>query len=98
MNASRSSIRNQSNASKNADYDDLSEMFLDESVLQLVDEPLDTNKKCEANLRTDPNYKGFDSTMGSTWIYPVNYPMRQYQHNISRVSLFKNTLVCVSGD
>lgn len=92
MNASRSSARNESNASEN--LVDMSEMQLsfDESVLQLMDEPFDT-KTNSANLRTDYKYKGFDSTMGKTWIYPTNYPVRQYQFNISRVSLFKNTLV-----
>lgn len=92
MNASRSSVRNESNASENVG--DMSEMPLsfDESVLQLLDEPFDT-KVNGANLRTDFKYKGFDSTMGTTYIYPTNYPVRQYQYNISRASLFKNTLV-----
>lgn len=45
-------------------------------------------------LYTDFKYNGFDSTMGDSWIYPINYPVQQYQYDISRVSLFKNTLVC----
>lgn len=64
----------------------------DESVLQLLDEPFDENPNL-SKLRTDFKYSGFDSNMGTTWIYPTNYPVRQYQFNISRVSLFKNTLV-----
>lgn len=92
MNASRSSAPNESK--KNENEFDMSEMPLsfDESVLQLMDEPFDL-KVNDINLRTDVKYKGFDSTMGNKWIYPTNYPVRQYQYNISRVSLFKNTLV-----
>ena len=26
-----------------------------------------------------PEVTGFDSTSGGTWIYPTNYPVRQYQ-------------------
>ena len=36
---------------------------------------------------------GFDSQAGSLWIYPTNYPVRDYQFNIARKSLFVNTLV-----
>lgn len=95
MNASRSSAQNVSHASGNVG--DMSEIPLsfDESVLQLLDEPFD-EKTNSANLRTDPKYQGFDSTMGHTWIYPTNYPVRQYQHHISRNALFKNTLVIQS--
>lgn len=64
----------------------------DETVLQLIDDPL-KSKTNASSLRTDQNYDGFDSTMGDSWIYPTNYPVRQYQYNISHASLFKNTLV-----
>lgn len=92
MNASRSSSKSESATKKNAG--DLSELnfSFDESVLQLIDEPFDL-KIDPANLRTDFKYNGFDSTMGGTWIYPTNYPVRQYQLHISRVSLYRNTLV-----
>ncbi|KAK9504022.1 hypothetical protein O3M35_010465 [Rhynocoris fuscipes] len=36
---------------------------------------------------------GFHLTAGSTYIYPTNYPIRQYQSNITKTALFKNTLV-----
>lgn len=92
MNASRSSVQNESKQSEN-DFS-LSEtpLSLDESVLQLIDHPLNANVNV-SNLRTDAKYKGFDSTMGDKYIYPTNYTMRQYQYHISRVALFKNTLV-----
>ncbi|GJQ80136.1 hypothetical protein Trydic_g23716 [Trypoxylus dichotomus] len=41
------------------------------------------------NLDTE----GFDAQAGQTWIYPINYPLRNYQFNIVSESLFKNTLV-----
>lgn len=42
------------------------------------------------NARAAP---GFDSDAGKTWIYPTNYPIRDYQYNIVREALFKNTMV-----
>lgn len=68
----------------------------DESVLQLLDEPFDINQANTSKLRTDNHYVGFDGSIGSTYIYPTNYPIRQYQFDISRVALFKNTLVRVA--
>jgi hypothetical protein len=29
------------------------------------------------------------------WIYPTNYPLRDYQYSITRTCLFNNTLVCL---
>lgn len=37
--------------------------------------------------------QGFDDEMGQSWVYPINYPLRDYQFNIVHKSLFKNTLV-----
>jgi hypothetical protein len=31
----------------------------------------------------------------NTWIYPTNYPVRQYQFDICNKALFANTLVCL---
>ena len=36
---------------------------------------------------------GFDHAAGQLWIYPTNYPVREYQLNIVRQALVKNTLV-----
>ncbi|XP_063296190.1 Fanconi anemia group M protein isoform X2 [Pelobates fuscus] len=41
------------------------------------------------------NLPGFDLSAGALWIYPTNYPVRDYQFNISQVSLLHNTLVCL---
>uniref|UniRef100_A0A096M619 FA complementation group M n=1 Tax=Poecilia formosa TaxID=48698 RepID=A0A096M619_POEFO len=38
---------------------------------------------------------GFDSSSADVWIYPTNYPIRDYQLKISEASLFQNTLVCL---
>ena len=36
---------------------------------------------------------GFDPEAGEMWIYPTNYPVRDYQFNIVKKALFINTLV-----
>ena len=36
---------------------------------------------------------GFDAEAGTSWVYPVNYPVRQYQYNIVHTAIFENTLV-----
>ena len=36
---------------------------------------------------------GFDCAAGNSWIYPTNYPLRDYQFNIVQKALFHNTLV-----
>ena len=38
---------------------------------------------------------GFDNEAGQLWIYPTNYPLRDYQFNIVHKALFTNTLVCL---
>lgn len=36
-----------------------------------------------------------DQNALKSWIYPINYPLREYQFNIAQFSLFSNTLVCL---
>lgn len=43
----------------------------------------------------DQETKGFDMLTGNTWIYPENYPVREYQYNIVKTALYYNTLVCL---
>ncbi|MBN3324142.1 FANCM protein, partial [Atractosteus spatula] len=38
---------------------------------------------------------GFDRSSADIWIYPTNYPVREYQLKISETALFQNTLVCL---
>ncbi|KAM4663535.1 Fanconi anemia group M protein [Discoglossus pictus] len=41
------------------------------------------------------NLPGFDLSAGSMWVYPTNFPVREYQFNISQTALLNNTLVCL---
>lgn len=45
--------------------------------------------------QTYPDFPGFDSSSAKVWIYPTNYPIRDYQLKISEAALFQNTLVCL---
>ncbi|KAM9842931.1 Fanconi anemia group M protein [Aulostomus maculatus] len=45
--------------------------------------------------RTYPDFPGFDSSSAKVWIYPTNYPVREYQLKMSEAALFQNTLVCL---
>ncbi|XP_054651413.1 Fanconi anemia group M protein isoform X2 [Dunckerocampus dactyliophorus] len=42
-----------------------------------------------------PDFPGFDGSSAAVWIYPTNYPIREYQLKISEAALFQNTLVCL---
>uniref|UniRef100_A0A8D3BDK8 ATP-dependent RNA helicase FANCM n=1 Tax=Scophthalmus maximus TaxID=52904 RepID=A0A8D3BDK8_SCOMX len=48
-----------------------------------------------AQVATYPDFPGFDSSSARVWIYPTNYPIREYQLRISEAGLFQNTLVCL---
>lgn len=67
----------------------------DESLLQMMDAPFEQQIDC-SKLRSESLYKGFDNNAGDSWIYPTNYPVRDYQYNITEKALFKNTLVSCS--
>ncbi|XP_070835004.1 Fanconi anemia group M protein-like [Chaetodon trifascialis] len=45
--------------------------------------------------QTYPDFPGFDSSSAKVWIYPTNYPIREYQLKISEAALYQNTLVCL---
>ncbi|XP_043487514.1 Fanconi anemia group M protein homolog [Polistes fuscatus] len=49
----------------------------------------------DPDISTDLETNGFDFSAGKTWIYPENYPVREYQYNIVKKALFYNTLVCL---
>ncbi|CAL1688362.1 unnamed protein product [Lasius platythorax] len=46
-------------------------------------------------ISNEPETKGFSLSAGNIWIYPENYPIRQYQYNIVKSALYRNTLVCL---
>ncbi|XP_015346636.1 Fanconi anemia group M protein isoform X1 [Marmota marmota marmota] len=49
----------------------------------------------EAERQLSLENGGFCTSAGALWIYPTNYPVRDYQLRISRTALFCNTLVCL---
>ncbi|PAA73309.1 hypothetical protein BOX15_Mlig026302g1 [Macrostomum lignano] len=58
------------------------------------------NAKLPLALRASKNdsntLEGFDASgEGAVWVYPVNFPVREYQYNIVASALAKNTLVCL---
>ena len=42
-----------------------------------------------------PCADGFDAAAGQTWVYPTNYPLRDYQYLIVQKALLCNCLVCL---
>ncbi|KAL1257337.1 hypothetical protein QQF64_010581, partial [Cirrhinus molitorella] len=50
--------------------------------------------EAERSLQAPPE-PGFDPSAGRVWIYPTNYPIREYQLRISEAALLRNTLVCL---
>lgn len=56
---------------------------------------------CRVNINHTANSRpeeiehlpGFDLETGNVWIYPTNYPIRDYQYQIVEIALYKNTLV-----
>lgn len=45
--------------------------------------------------QTHADFPGFDGSSAKVWIYPTNYPIREYQLKMSEAALFQNTLVCL---
>ena len=54
------------------------------------DEVLDDRFNANAEFET---IEGFDIHFGSTYIYPTNYPVRDYQFSIIKRAMLENTLV-----
>jgi hypothetical protein len=53
----------------------------------------ETNAPSTSKIDNKENYEGFDTDAGKIWIYPTNFPVRNYQYEIIEKSLFYNTLV-----
>ncbi|XP_031436050.1 Fanconi anemia group M protein isoform X2 [Clupea harengus] len=88
-----------SNVAEEEDDDDLMlvAVYEAEKSLENVDGQHDT-QTCDT--RISPNavssdLPGFDISSAKVWIYPTNYPIRDYQLKISEVALLQNTLVCL---
>lgn len=68
-----------------------------ERPFQLADPA--ASSSCSSSIpssgQTYPDFPGFDSSSAKVWIYPTNFPIREYQLKISEAALFQNTLVCL---
>ncbi|XP_034163958.2 Fanconi anemia group M protein isoform X2 [Pangasianodon hypophthalmus] len=56
---------------------------------------LSTDASIKDSAQVCSDLPDFDSSSGRTWIYPINFPIRDYQLKISEAALFQNTLVCL---
>ncbi|XP_033207128.1 Fanconi anemia group M protein [Belonocnema kinseyi] len=56
---------------------------------------MDDNISQRPLFSEEPGTLGFDLSSGNVWIYPENYPIREYQFNIVKTALYNNTLVCL---
>lgn len=59
------------------------------------EQDIQTSDTPDASSLAPLDLPGFDISSGKVWIYPTNYPIRDYQMKISEAALFQNTLVCL---
>ena len=80
---------------------DLQEFFVDdvsEEIQSQSENAVEGGRGKRRNLHNSSVFEdilGFDHEAGELYIYPSNYPVRDYQINIVKKALFKNTLVCL---
>lgn len=81
------------------DLDNFFEDDISDELMILESEPAPSGSKDTPvslhNTSILEDVPGFDPEAGSQWIYPINYPIRDYQFNIVQKCLFRNTLVCL---
>ena len=81
--------------------EELDDFFMDDiadEVITLSNETPAETTSCVSNrdIHNSSVYEeipGFDVEAGMKYIYPTNYPIRDYQFNIVKKALFRNTLV-----
>ena len=83
---------NSNSLAERGDVEEAEELDEFDSIFQTV---LGDLPEPSPNVTTEEDIPGFDSSAGKLWIYPTNYPIRDYQFNIVQKCLFKNTLVCL---
>lgn len=68
-----------------------------EKALQAADYSIEDGsvKVALPNGTPSDDLPGFDSSSAEVWVYPTNYPIREYQLKISEAALFQNTMVCL---
>lgn len=75
------------------DYDDLLLQAIEES--KKLYEEVELPRQSSDLVYQGDEAKGFDLSAGRTWMYPTNYPVRNYQCQMVKSALFQNTLVCL---
>ena len=63
------------------------------ATFEIPDEWSDDEQDVIPEATNIEDIPGFDNDAGKMWIYPTNYPVREYQFNIVQSALYKNTLV-----
>ncbi|XP_026185210.1 Fanconi anemia group M protein isoform X2 [Mastacembelus armatus] len=80
-------------------YEAEKNLHLDNANFFQDDNPVGTESSALSPIpsggQTYPDFPGFDNSSAKVWIYPTNYPIREYQLKISEAALFQNTLVCL---
>ena len=82
------------------DFDQFDEFFQDDvadELVQVCDHPNEVGPSRPPSLNASiiEDIPGFDVDAGQLWVYPTNYPVRDYQFNIVQKALFRNVLVCL---
>ena len=82
------------------DFDQFDEFFQDDvadELMKVCDHPNEAGPRRPPSLNASiiEDIPGFDVDAGELWVYPTNYPVRDYQFNIVQKALFRNVLVCL---
>lgn len=79
------------------DDDDDDELLAAAERIARLDEVEFQANTATTNITINPGeievIPGFDLEAGNVWIYPTNYPVRNYQYDIVEQALYRNTLV-----
>ncbi|CAG9559831.1 unnamed protein product [Danaus chrysippus] len=93
-------LKNTINMDEDLFDDSILEIFEDsdfeETAEQTKHEKNNTLNKNLLNVSAlccDEELNGYDKLSGKTWIYPTNYPIRDYQFNIIKAAMVENCLV-----
>ncbi|KAJ7989258.1 hypothetical protein DPEC_G00317620 [Dallia pectoralis] len=102
-----SKVTDQVEAANNEDDDDLMvvAVYEAERSLQidgnlgentpLIESSTSLTQGSSAGITHYRDFPELDGSSAQLWIYPTNYPLRDYQLKISEAALFQNTLVCL---
>ncbi|XP_053366213.1 Fanconi anemia group M protein [Clarias gariepinus] len=97
----RTSVHQESRFQQEQDMEQEMDEMDDDLILIAVHEAEKSLEGNQAHLSSHvspdvcSDLPGFDASSGRIWIYPTNFPVRDYQLKISEAALFQNTLVCL---